>query len=751
MSELKFKPYARLLTMLGDQLIKNERVALVEVIKNSYDADADWVTVRFEHFTSNFEATSDSRIIIEDNGFGMTEETIKNHWINPATPNKLLGKKIQPRTPSGRVIQGEKGIGRFALLKLGRHIQITTRPQGGPAELELTLDLTKFNDDFIEETKDGAKALYLEDIGLNFKKCESPKTIVEREINLGNRVVQREPYGTQIVISHLKTAWSRKKVEEAFDDVTRLQSIFDIIEQPSEPVKPSKNAPRPFEVLIYRDNDYQHFAQAIKSHLDGLIQDASVLKIENGYFDPSSGKFTFTQDGSPTSINLHDAEIEGLSVFRRNFGKGGELIKHRGLECGPFGFTFYAFDFSNDAKGKHLLNSDDKDLIREHRIYLYRDGIRVYPYGDPTDDWLGIDIYRGTIRASEFLSNDQVLGYVTITQTDNPKLRDKTSREGLIEEGHATRDFVALLQVFLAWVRKRPYEGYRRGVRERVDIDVFKKAQVVDALNEAWDLAQKHAPKEVQDQLVKAAQLYKAERQYLVQRAETTEHLAGVGLSVETASHDLMVAMSQSLRVLDGLLTETQRRGTLDKDKFSRDLTMIRGSLSFIQTQLKDIQLLFKSTKQRRKDIRVSDMLDKVVRLFEPALQRNHINIHIDKTKEPLVAKTTEAVLLQVLLNLFDNAVYWLEGKEGNRNITIKLDGEAGELVFADDGPGIREDDVPYIFDAFYSGKGDEGRGLGLYIAKQLLERHDYTISLITRNSEKLLCGANFQISFVQE
>ena len=72
----KIRPYARILTMLGDQLIKNEQIALTELIKNSYDADADWVKVSFENFGKNLEVYNDSKIIIEDNGEGMTLESI---------------------------------------------------------------------------------------------------------------------------------------------------------------------------------------------------------------------------------------------------------------------------------------------------------------------------------------------------------------------------------------------------------------------------------------------------------------------------------------------------------------------------------------------------------------------------------------------------------------------------------------------------------------------------------------------------
>ena len=72
-------------------------------------------------------------------------------------------------------------------------------------------------------------------------------------------------------------------------------------------------------------------------------------------------------------------------------------------------------------------------------------------------------------------------------------------------------------------------------------------------------------------------------------------------------------------------------------------------------------------------------------------------------------------------------------------------------MVFADNGPGVDKDDVPYIFEPFYSGKGEEGRGLGLYIARQLLERNDYSIELADLKSEKILAGANFAVNFVSE
>ena len=105
---LSFRPYARLLTMLGDQLIKNERIALVELIKNSYDADAERVEVRFEGFKKDLTRKEGSRILIRDDGDGMSLDTIRDGWMNPATPRKHLAKKKGQNRTLGkkRVVQG---------------------------------------------------------------------------------------------------------------------------------------------------------------------------------------------------------------------------------------------------------------------------------------------------------------------------------------------------------------------------------------------------------------------------------------------------------------------------------------------------------------------------------------------------------------------------------------------------------------------------------------------------------------------
>lgn len=770
---LKFKPYARLLTMLGDQLIRNEQVALSELIKNAYDADATWVKVTFDGFDAEFRAGPKAKIIVEDDGHGMTADVIENHWVNPATPMKLMGKKgDKRRTARGRIIQGEKGIGRFALLKLGRDIKMITRPAGEAVENIVDLKLAQFDENFLR----GDDAMFLDEIDLQLETRTTAEMIIAAEVDLGGRKVMRRPQGTRIEISPPVGTWTRGKVEKVFEDLSRLQSIFvgnaprddngpdedssvnenavnDAAESPAAPVASSVEAEDTFSVFIYRNKVYEPLGSDLRERLTVLLEENSVFRIE-GRFDEAAEAFDFTIDGREQQLALTDANITGLAVFR-------EYLKRRGLKpdqssllrtaCGSFSFAFYVFDFSTDAKGKLELDKADKELIKNHRIYLYRDGIRVYPYGDPDDDWLLIDVRRGTVRASEFLSNDQVVGFVNISQAENGNLRDKTSREGLVDTGQAVDDFRSLLQAFLAWVRKSPYNIYKQRTKKSGDVDVFRSGKVQSLIDEAVDAAgAEDVPKPVRDKITEANKQYKAERRYLVQRAENTEHLAGVGLSVEAASHDLMLAMQRVMAAIDKLIVQCDGDAPIDHEALSAELLAMRGLLSFIQSQLADMQLLFRSTKQRRKDIRVGDLVEKVTKIFASLLQRHSIEVRLETAGSPLVAKTTDAVLLQLLLNLFDNSIYWLQGAAQPREIEILLDGDQGIMTFADTGPGFRDEDVAYIFEPFFSGKGEDGRGLGLYIARQLLERHEYSIDVATKD-QRILKGANLVISFVKD
>ena len=737
--KLTIRPYARLLTMLGEQLIKNERIALIELIKNSYDADAEWVKISFVNFGDSknpYKINENSKIIILDSGCGMTNEIIENHWLNPATPEKKRRKKNKAKTSKGRVIQGEKGIGRFAMLKLGRKIDIITRAEGIQEEIIVSYDFSSYDDDFL--SKDGnEKDIHIDELSV-YVSNRSPEYFTKRKVNLGSRLKDAKEHGTCIEISNLKGSWTESKVESIYSDIARLESIFT-----------TKKSKQPFEVLIYKDDEHKNYYESYLEDLHLLLDERSVFRIKKGVFDHRKMEFRFELNGKKQRLSIDNPLLSGFNVYRKQFGEVDDL-KKRLSECGTFEFGFYVFDFSAQAPVKFLLDKKEKELIKNHRIYLYRDGIRVYPYGEPDDDWLKIDVYRGTISAGQFLSNDQVVGHVDITQSDNPNLKDKTNREGLIETGNATEDFITLLQTLLMYIRKKPYARYRQDLENKRTLDK-KKSEVVK--NDLATLKQIVGDNKKAQTLVKKVEKeFEVERKYLLHRAETTEDLAGVGLSVETASHDIMGMMSKVIANIDGVLHDLMSGDDISEQELLKELQAVRGGMSFIEAQLKDIQLLFKSSKGRKKSIRVKDILDKVEHIYRRVLKKKKISYSVKSLGSPLVVKSTDAVLLQLFLNLFDNSVYWLSvSGKNNKEIEVLLDGEDGKLIFSDNGPGIENEDIPYIFEPFYSGKGIEGRGLGLYIARQLLERQDYSIGLANFKNDKILSGANFIIDFVSE
>ena len=727
---LSIRPYARLLSMLGDQLIKNERIALVELIKNSYDADADRVEVRFEDFNEDMSHNEGSRIVVRDDGIGMTPDVVQTQWMNPAAPRKYLDKKKGRGRTQGkkRVIHGDKGIGRFAVLKLGKVFTVTTRPPGHDHESVLYYDFSQFDNEFVSDNNRDSP-VFLDEIKIEY--------------------VQREPQtfpgtqnGTEIEIRNLRGVWADNIIEQLCGDVYSLTDpVSRII---------GHEAPDSFEIAVVCNKERRLVGTDSREALKALIEDKAVLSIE-GHFDSAANSFMYTIGDNKHKISLQDSKITGLWIWRQRFRKNTEdnAPAEPRFNCGDIKFQFHIFDFSRGLKNRYSLNPGEKRLLKTHRIYLYRDGMRVYPYGDPDDDWLNIDVTRGTGRAGNFFSNDQILGSIDITQEGNPGLRDKTSREGLIESGGAAKDLKFLVQTFLSYINQYPYKRYESSGRDRNIVKTVRDKLISRHLTNLKADVKKSGHQKYVREIAKIEKLYAGERRHLLQRAEDTEDLAGVGLSVEMASHDIMLLLQSALKTSKHLskMVRTKAR----HDDIEKHVDGLMAALRQVAKGMTDVQSLFKSTRRRRRMLEVEPLLDDTYRLYQILLEQRKIDYRkLRMDDPPLKANTTDGVIMLVLVNLFDNACYWLDTVVGDKEIRVMLSGKRKELIFADNGPGIASEDVPYIFDPFYSGKGEKGRGLGLYIARQLLERHDYRIKVADAR-QNVLSGANFVISFKKE
>ena len=245
-----FEPYARLMNIIGDQLITNKIVGVIEVVKNCYDADAENVQVRFfnmeNHGKSYLTEKEQPYIEIEDDGEGMTLKTITEVWLRPATPNKLDKRKNKNDiTKKGRIIQGEKGIGRFAIHKLGEKIYVYTKAKG-ENEVKLEMDFTEFNPEKVDLFNQApTEYKLLNKVDNKWFVNEPPEEI-------------KKSHGTLIRIYNLREEWREKDYQELYKAVQRLIPPID----PNAVKLGVKEFKSEFDVNIYKGGSLYTSEQA---------------------------------------------------------------------------------------------------------------------------------------------------------------------------------------------------------------------------------------------------------------------------------------------------------------------------------------------------------------------------------------------------------------------------------------------------------------------------------------------------------
>ena len=401
---------------------------------------------------------------------------------------------------------------------------------------------------------------------------------------------------------------------------------------------------------------------------------------------------------------------------------------------------------------------DDSKLrryIREHRTYIYRDGIRVYPYGDSDNDWIKLDMYRGVIRAAAYLSNDQLIGYISISSEKNPRLKDKTNREGLLEQGTAYEDLRLLTLSALNFLHNeyqrfklKPQPKHRKTRTSALYLQTEKVQKELDGLKKHLDEAQ---DQEGIRNLTKLTEDYYQERDIYRRQIEIVEDLAGVGIAVDATSHDLMLVMNRVVERTNEIYAEVYSED-VDIEKLRDKTEAVQGQLMFMKSLLTGIQPLFRSSRRRNKELAISNIIKTVQRYYETPLRELAAKVDIEEIGVPLIVTASEGVLLQLFINLMDNSVYWLKlSKTQEPRIEILIDGDHGYVIFADNGPGVEEKYIDFLFEPFFSRKGIQGRGLGLYIARQLTDRYEYDLYYLEEKNNWILPGANFKIDFSEQ
>lgn len=661
--KLIFKPRSRILLQLGDQLIRNESIALLELIKNSYDADASVAKI----IIKNVDNSEEGEIIIEDDGCGMTPKIIKNVWMEPGSDYKGQIIKQLKRTPKfGRLPLGEKGIGRFAVHKLGNIIELITKAEGHP-EVYLKIDWNIFK-----------KSGYLD---------EFPVEIIERD-----PVLYKNTIGTKIIIKKLKKLWSRGMVRDVYRSVNSFCSPFD--------------SPDSFRVTF--DIDKKEWLKGLLS-LDEIKESALFkfhCEIDGEYINKFRYEFTPWKTMTKLSGRVIDENDENLKNLLRMVDRKGKTINLNKYQIGTIEFEGLIFDRDfrilklgvQDKKGLH------EYLNQNGGVRVYREGVRVYDYGEPGNDWLNLDIRRVNIPTKK-ISNNIIISSISLNRKESTDLKEKTNREGFIENEAYKRLKQALLYALslaeeFRYVDKdkiRITYGLKSN-KETVVLGIKKLKKVIETR-----VKEKNLKKEITLYLDRIEKDYENMKEILLRGA-------GAGLSLSIVIHEIE-------KMIDEL------KKAVEHEKVSDRIVKLVQHLSRL---IEGYTLIIRKSETKIWDLK--KLIDQAIFNMEYRFKVHKIDVIKDyeKKSEKFRVNCARNLVINSIMNILDNSIWWLEyAKRKDKNIFITISEYIPgyiSIIIADNGQGFALP-VEDVIKPFVSAKPD-GMGLGLHIVSEIMKAH---------------------------
>lgn len=697
---------ARLVRTLGSELISSERVALIELVKNSFDADATSCVISFRGSLEEGEGL----IEVLDDGHGMGETTLKNVWLDLATAAKTTNRK----SPRGRRLLGEKGVGRLAASRLASDLLLTTKHRESD-EAQMLIDWSAFD----------RPNAYLDEIEVAWSVGESKDFLpngraeqVFEDAGLGMHALGQ---GTSLIMRGLSRTWKEEEVSLLISALSRL-------------IRPGQDAE-----LEKQTNQFQisvNFPPPL-THMSGPIGPSAALQDPlyqlSGTVDQNGiGTLTYTQRDPSMVLQLQNCRLW--------------TDKRRPPECGSFTLDIKVWDRDRAGIAMAAPGMGVRDFRRLldplAGVSLYRDGFRVFPFGEHGDDWLGLDLRRvqnPTLR----LSNNQVIGNVFITTHENQNLRDQSNREGL-QEGAPYEDLRTLLRAAMAEIETRRRQSRqahiagegtsRGGVFDRFDLSDLRTALTDKSISQRDMLAVFDATDRNIQEGVKRIQGVITQYQLL----------ATLGQLVDQVIHDGRSAVGAIRTKLRLLETARSRGNTSSVNQALQKLTKTT------EVQADQLERLFNqldpfSGRKRGRPALIS-LHDIIYKAIDAVNAQEHVIVDVDGEDATITADTSE--ILAIFVNLLNNSIYWVSQQSTTEPGRVQIknnwrsDG-ALEISVSDSGPGVppafRED----IFSAYFSTKPD-GTGLGLAIVGSLVSHYG---GEFTYNPNGPMSGGSFTLT----
>lgn len=811
--QLRFEVGAGVILTLGRDLISDSVQAVMELVKNAYDADSSWVSVEINtsHLSDDPRCLGEKGFVrVADRGHGMSLDDVKRGWLTIAQSHKRRMKDEGRRTRKRqRTPLGDKGLGRLGSQALGTFVEILTRAEGGTEELAVWIDWTAFREDAV---------------------------LSQIEVQCASRPRDpSEPDGTVITIYglHAPATWATSAAKKGLQgQLARLISPFRGIQDFTINVAVDG---APLDLLDLGREVRQAAATTYSFEFDGEIL-RMTGEARTNYCRPTpnsrvereamQGKFAayVSSDGGQKLLQ----KLTQRAAARRNIGlelerseRPGwfvsghserslaaidkiELEKGQPVSPGPFSGELDTFIFSNSELS---VSSDLKELIRDFAgIRVYRDGFGIKLH----DDWLGLAKHITTGGSYFELKLENTVGYIEITAERNGQLVETADRQRFQEDAAAFKNFRLImgevvrfvgefqellrrgtnqflneeaqkhagvdpteptakvgerLDRFVAEAKSEKEKAARgkkalEGVRERVRTRATARSGTSKAsptlplddglddllhdVDEAIEQAQ-HALGSVDallsraDEVAELRNLLVARNDTLHEQAVLLHETASLGISAEMVSHEIA-------QIADGMLSRsTPLVRSLREEKASAKLIAfvehVRSQAAALRRQASHVAPSLRYVRERRSDLDVKAVVSGVAEYHHARLQRGRIALRVESdTTEPFPVYMNQGKLTQVLDNLIINAEYWVAEKlrhgtndEGFIQVTV----DRPFIRLLDSGAGVDPAVEEMVFEQPFVTRKKEGRGLGLFISRRLLESDGCTISLAPeRNSE---------------
>ncbi len=694
--ELFFKVDCGLLFQLGEQLVAKRSVALSELVKNAYDADATKVIITIENVKKK-----GGRIYIKDNGTGMTFKDIQRAWMNIATtekikkPYSILFKR--PRT-------GAKGVGRFAARRLATTLRLFS----------------------VSKLKDNKKE-YVEVI-FNWKDFIHGKTVNDIPCEyIRRRSTKDEECGVTLELLDTNDIWTEEDVEELQKELTILYSPFpEQIEGELKDIPVNRDPGFSIEIKAPEFVEYsgklgEHFLESSYAKLIGSVSKNGKVVYE----------LTFRGE----------KEKEVFMPRERTFEKFGlsRFIIHYFVYRGDY---FSGIKFSvGEARRKGR---------EQGGIKIFLDKFRIPPYGDPGDDWLTLDEERAQRRgvppdilldyAKELddpmlllPGNNQIFGGVFLSRINNPQIEITLDRERLVEN-EAFRDLKDFVRLGIDWMAVLHARRVVDKAKRREEAAPFAKpTKLVSKAKESIENISDLIGKQESKQIIQVLELAEAEFE-----SREEEHISELSMLRVLASTGTMIVVfdHQLVGILNGLKDSHENlklflKGLQNKEKknFEQILNRLKGWIEDAEHQGQLLGLLLgQRSRLRRRRIALKPIVENTCSAFENYMDKMRIKFYNKITPFHRTPPMYECEITAILVNLMTNSLKALRQQPIKKiGVFSEKKSQTMKLLFCDTGIGVPKDkrDVyfkPFVGDSVPDPVLGHGTGLGLKVVKDLVD-----------------------------